>query len=282
MLFRSKPYLQARVAYLEDDLNDPEEKEVVALVTNLLSQFSRVAELSPGLPQEVVAMAKAIKERGTLADMIASTINTTPADKQKILESRGVKARLTEVTRQVAQQLEILELGNKIQSQVKGDMEKGQREYYLRQQLKAIREELGEKDEATVEVEDYRERVKALNLPEEALKEANRELDRLSRMHPSSAEYTVASTYLDWITSLPWHTSTEDNLDIKKARRILDEDHTGLEKAKRRIIEYLAVRKLKPDSKGPILCFAGPPGTGKTSLGKSIARALGQIGRAHV
>jgi ATP-dependent Lon protease len=172
--------------------------------------------------------------------------------------------------------LDILELGNKIQSQVKGDMDKSQREYYLRQQLKAIKEELGEKDEASVEIDEYRAKIDEKNLPEEALKEADRELERLSRMHPSSAEYTVASTYLDWITSLPWHESSPDNLDIKKARKILDDDHFGLEKPKKRIIEYLAVRKLKPESKGPILCFAGPPGTGKTSLGQSIARALGR------
>jgi ATP-dependent Lon protease len=172
--------------------------------------------------------------------------------------------------------LDILELGNKIQSQVKGDMDKSQREYYLRQQLKAIKEELGEKDESSVEIDEYRAKIDEKNLPEEALKEANRELERLSRMHPSSAEYTVASTYLDWITSLPWHDASPDNLDIKKARKILDDDHYGLEKPKKRIIEYLAVRKLKPESKGPILCFAGPPGTGKTSLGQSIAHALGR------
>jgi ATP-dependent Lon protease len=211
-----------------------------------------------------------------MADMIASTINSTPVEKQKILETVDVKERLKEVTRLVNHQRDILELGSKIQNQVKGDMDKSQREYYLRQQLKAIKEELGEKDEAGVEIDEYRAKIEEKNLPDEARKEAERELDRLSRMHPSSAEYTVASTYLDWITALPWHDRTPDNLDIKKARKILDDDHFGLEKPKRRIIEYLAVRKLKPESKGPILCFAGPPGTGKTSLGQSIARALGR------
>jgi ATP-dependent Lon protease len=176
----------------------------------------------------------------------------------------------------VNHQVEILELGNKIQTQVKGDMEKSQRDYYLRQQLKAIREELGEKDDASVEIEELRRKIAAKNLPGEARREAERELDRLARMHPSSAEYTVASSYLDWMTALPWHDATPDALDIRKARKILDEDHFGLEKPKRRIIEYLAVRKLKPASKGPILCLVGPPGTGKTSLGQSIARALGR------
>jgi ATP-dependent Lon protease len=269
-----KPYLEAQVKHIEE--REPNDNETEALMSNLISLFTKIVELSPGLPQEIGGMAKSIQEPGTVADMAASTINSTPEEKQKILEIIDIKNRLKEVTRLANHQLEILELGNKIQSQVKGDMEKSQREYYLRQQLKAIKEELGEQDEATVEVDEYRAKIEEADLAPEAKKEAERELNRLSRMHPSSAEYTVASTYLDWITSLPWHKSTEDTLDINKARRILDEDHYGLEKPKRRIIEYLAVRKLKPESKGPILCFAGPPGTGKTSLGQSIARALGR------
>jgi ATP-dependent Lon protease len=270
----SRPYLRARVQVLEED--ETKGKETEALMSNLVGQFIRIVELSPGLPPEIGQMAKSIPEAGTLADMIASTINATPQEKQKVLETQNVKERLKEVTRLVNHQLSVLELGNKIQSQVKGDMDKSQKEYYLRQQLKAIKEELGEKDESQVEIEEYRVKIEEKNLPTEARKEAERELDRLSRMHPSSAEYTVASTYLDWITALPWHESTPDAVDIKKAQKILDEDHYGLEKPKRRIIEYLAVRKLKPESKGPILCFAGPPGTGKTSLGQSIARALGR------
>ena len=269
-----KPYLVARV----ESINDVEklDNETEALMSNVISQFERIVELSPGLPPEIAQMAKTIQEPGTLADMIASTINSNPEEKQIVLEMVDVKKRLKEVTRLVNHQFDILELGDKIQNQVKGDMDKSQREYYLRQQLKAIKEELGEKDEASVEIDEYRAKIDEKNLPDEARKEADRELDRLSRMHPSSAEYTVASTYLDWITALPWHDSTQDNLDIKKARKILDNDHFGLEKPKRRIIEYLAVRTLKPESKGPILCFAGPPGTGKTSLGLSIARALGR------
>ena len=270
----SRPYLRARIQVLEED--ETKGKETEALMSNLVGQFNRIVELSPGLPPEIGQMAKSIPEPGTLADMVASTINATPQEKQKVLETQNVKERLKEVTRLVNHQLSVLELGNKIQSQVKGDMDKSQKEYYLRQQLKAIKEELGEQDDTQVEIEEYRAKIEEKNLPPEARKEAERELDRLARMHPSSAEYTVASTYLDWITALPWHDSTPDNVDIKKAQKILDEDHYGLEKPKKRIIEYLAVRKLKPESKGPILCFAGPPGTGKTSLGQSIARALGR------
>ncbi|MBW2706934.1 MAG: endopeptidase La, partial [Deltaproteobacteria bacterium] len=266
--------LVARIELLQDV--EKKDNETEALMSNIIGQFERVVELSQGLPPEIAQMAKTIQEAGTLADMIASTINSSSEEKQLVLEIKDVKLRLKEVTRLLNHQLDILELGNKIQSQVKGDMDKSQREYYLRQQLKAIKEELGEKDEASVEIDEYRAKIDEKNLPEEARKEADRELERLSRMHPSSAEYTVASTYLDWVTSLPWHDASPDNLDIKKARKILDDDHYGLEKPKKRIIEYLAVRKLKPESKGPILCFAGPPGTGKTSLGQSIAHALGR------
>ena len=271
---QEKPYLKASVKHIKDI--ETKDKEIEALMSNMIGQFSKIAELSPGLPQEIVMMAKSIQEPGILADMISSTINSSLEEKQRVLEIYDIKKRLKEVTRLLNYQLEILELGSKIQSQVKGDMDKRQREYFLREQLKAIKEELGEKDEAAVEVEDYKAKIEEKNLPEEARKEAERELNRLSRMHPSSAEYTVASTYLDWLTALPWHESTEDNMDIAKARKILDQDHFGLDKAKQRIIEYLAVRKLKPESKGPILCFAGPPGTGKTSLGRSIANALGR------
>ena len=269
-----KSYLRAEVAHFEDI--EHQNDQTAALMANIIKQFVRIVELSPGLPQEIAQMAGSIKEPGTLADMIASTINSSAEEKQKVLETQDATARLKMVTKLVNHQLSILELGNKIQSQVKGDMDKRQREYYLRQQLKAIKEELGETEEGSVEIDEYRAKIHERGLPEEAVKEAERELDRLSKMHPSSAEYTVASTYLDWLTELPWNESTTDNLDIKKARKVLDDDHFGLEKPKRRIIEYLAVRKLKPDSKGPILCLAGPPGTGKTSLGASIARALGR------
>jgi ATP-dependent Lon protease len=265
-------YQQARIKVIED--KEVKDIETEALMSNLVALFDRILKLSPFLPPEFGPMAKSVNEAGILADLIASIINAPLEEKQKILDIADTKERLKELTRLVTHQMDILELGNKIQTKVKDDMDKGQRDFYLRQQLKAIKQELGETDENVVETEEYRKKIDAKNLPEEAKKEADRELERLSRMHPSSAEYTVASTYLDWITALPWNESTQDNLDIKKARKILDEDHYGLAKAKKRILEYLAVRKLKPDSKGPILCFVGPPGTGKTSLGHSIARAL--------
>ncbi|HOG10330.1 MAG TPA: endopeptidase La [Smithella sp.] len=271
-IIEGKPYQQARIKLLEE--KDAKDLETEALMANLLSLFDRILKLSPFLPPEFGPMAKSITEAGTLADLIASIINAPVEEKQKILNIADIKKRLKELTLMVNHQMDVLELGNKIQTKVKDDIDKSQREYYLRQQLKAIRQELGETDENAVETEEYRKKIEEKNLPEEAKKEALRELERLSRMHPSSAEYTVSSTYLDWMTTLPWNESTNDNLDIGKARRVLDEDHYGLTKPKKRIIEYLAVRKLKPDSKGPILCFVGPPGTGKTSLGQSIARAL--------
>jgi ATP-dependent Lon protease len=270
-----KPYLRAQVEIIKD--KEGKDKETEALMGNILVLYNKIVQFSPDLPQTIGSAAKSIEEPGMLADMIATTINSTIEEKQKVLEIQDVKERLKEVARLLNYQLEILEIGHKIQAQVKGKIDKKQREYYLRQQLEAIRKELGEtEEEPALEVEEYSKKIEEKKLPEEAEKEAKRELNRLSRMHPDSSEYTVASTYLDWITSLPWNTSTTDRLDIKKARKILDEDHFGLGKAKKRIIEYLAVRKLKPDSKGPILCLAGPPGTGKTSVGRSIARALGR------
>ena len=272
---QDKKYMQARIDVMKSR-NADRNKENRALMANIIEQYEKVVDLSPGLPSEMGHMIKSLQEPNVLADMVASTINAPVLEKQKVIELLDVNKRLRKVTRLVNDQLEILEMGSKIQNQVKEDMDKRQREYYLRQQLKAIKEELGETGDESVEIKEYRAKIEEKDLPQEAKKEAERELQRLSRMHPSSSEYVVASTYLDWLTSLPWNESSKDKLDIKEARRILNNDHYGLEKPKKRILEYLAVRKLKDDSKGPILCFFGPPGTGKTSLGRSIARALGR------
>ncbi|WP_321494305.1 endopeptidase La [uncultured Desulfobacter sp.] len=272
---KNRDYMHAGISVLKSR-NDDKNKENRALMANIVEQYEKIVKLSPGLPAEMGQMVKTIQEPGALADMVASTINAPVVEKQKVLELIDVNRRLKKVTRLVNDQLDILEMGFKIQSQVREDMDKRQREYYLRQQLKAIQEELGENNQEAVELQEFRTLIRETPMPEEARKEAQRELDRLSRMHPSSSEYVVSSTYLDWLTSLPWNEYSQDRLDIAEARKILDQDHYGLEKPKKRILEYLAVRKLKNDSKGPILCFAGPPGTGKTSLGKSIAKALGR------
>ncbi|MFP3980024.1 MAG: endopeptidase La [Desulfobacterales bacterium] len=268
------PYFKARVEHVHVD--ETRDKEIEAMMSNLVTQYQKVVQLSASLSDEMGSMAKSLEEPGTLADMVTSTIDSDTREKQEVLEIFDVKHRLHKVTQLVSYQTDILEIGNKIQSQVKGDMEQQQREYYLRQQLKAIQQELGEMDESGSEVEEYRNRLYEKNLPEEAHKEAERELNRLARMHPSSAEYTVALTYLDWMTALPWNETTPDELDLESAEKVLENDHYGLEKAKRRILEYLAVLTLNPEIKGPILCLAGPPGVGKTSLGHSIARALGR------
>ncbi len=270
----TEPYMKARLERLYDKV--VKDKEVEALIYNLRNLFQKVLELSPNIPSELGTIALNIEDPGTLSDMIASSLNISISERQDILETLEAKARLEKVMRLVTRQTEILELGRKIHTQVKGEIDKTQRQYYLREQLKAIKNELGEKDELSAEIDELRAKVEEKKLPEVVNKEAMRELGRLARMHPSSAEYTVAMTYLDWILDLPWHERTEDNLDIVAAQKILDEDHYDLEKVKKRIIEYLAVRKLKADMKGPILCFVGPPGTGKTSLGRSVAKALGR------
>jgi ATP-dependent Lon protease len=269
-----KPYMKAEVDNIDDDQST--DIEIKGMMSGLVSVFSKIIEISPILPKEFAAMAQSIAEPGTLVDMTISTLSCPVEEKQKILEMFDVRQRLKESMRLINEQLEIVKLGNQIQRQAKGDIDKNQREYFLRQQLKNIKDELGEQENDNVEINEYRKKIKETDIPEQAKKEAERELLRLERMHPSSSEYTVSSTYLDWLTSLPWNNSSEDNLNIKKAQKILNQDHYGLDKAKKRIIEYLAVRKLKKDPKGPILCFVGPPGTGKTSLGRSIARSLGR------
>lgn len=270
-----KTYIQAKIKVLKNR-NSKRSKENRALMSNIIEQYEKIVKLSPGLPPEMVDLVKSLQDPDVLADMVASSINAPVEEKQRALEFLDVKKRLQSVTRLVNDQLDILEMGSKIQSQVKEDMDKKQRDYYLRQQLKTIKEELGETDDENIELTEYREKIEAKELEGEVFKEALRELDRLAKMHPSSSEYVVSSTYLDWITALPWNEKSEEQIDIKKARAVLDNDHYGLDKPKQRILEYLSVRKLKKDSKGPILCFTGPPGTGKTSLGRSIAKALGR------
>jgi ATP-dependent Lon protease len=268
------PYFVGEVQVLPEE--EAKGVEIDALVMNLKNLFQRAVELALHLTAELKNMVLNIKDAGILADIIASNLNINPSEKQEVLEVVNVKDRLNKVHLLLAREVQILELGDKIQSQVKEDIDKTQREYYLREQMKAIKKELGEIDEHSAELKELKQKVENAGMPEEARRTAEKELDRLSKMPPASAEYTVARTYLDWLIELPWSKSTDDNLAISHARQILDEDHYNLEKVKKRILEYLAVRKLKNDMKGPILCFVGPPGVGKTSLGMSIARAMGR------
>ena len=267
------PYYQARVTSIEEE--KLEGINVEAFIKNIKELFQKVVELSPQVPSELTAMITSLTNPGMLSDFVTSSLNIPVEEKQEILDVFDVQKRLDRILEILNRELQVLELGQKIQSQVKEGIDKNQREYYLREQLKAIQKELGEEDEQT-ESEELQQRLEEANLPEEAQKTAKKELERLKRMHPSSAEYTVSRTYFDWLLDLPWNGHTDDNLNITEAQKVLDEDHYDLEKVKKRIIEFLAVRQLKKDMKGPILCFVGPPGVGKTSLGKSIARALGR------
>ncbi len=269
-----EPYLRATIEKLDDVV--VESKEVDALRANLLSVFSRIVSLVPYLPEELEMAAANVEEPGALAFLVASTMRIKTEDKQELLEEADVEQRLRKLTRILARELEVLELGSKIQSDVRSEIDKTQREYFLRQQLKAIQQELGETNEQEAEVNELRTKLDQLVLPDEVRKAAEHELERLAQIQSASAEYPVIRTYLDWIVTLPWSISSDDNLDIAHAREILDRDHYDLEKVKDRILEYLAVRKLKSDLHGPILCFVGPPGVGKTSLGRSIAEAMGR------
>jgi len=269
-----EPYFKARSEVIDEGL--AQGVEIDALMMNLKNLFQRAVELAPYLTSELGTMVSNIKSPAILADLIASNLNISTTEKQGILETFDIRERLTKVHLFLNKEVQVLELGNKIQSQVKEDMDRTQREYYLREQLKAIKKELGELDEHSSEIKELKEKIKKAKMPPEALAAAEKELDRLAKIPPASAEYTVARTYLDWLAELPWSETTEDNLDIDNAQKILDEDHYDLEKVKKRILEYLAVRKLKADMKGPILCFVGPPGVGKTSLGRSIARTMGR------
>ena len=269
-----QPYLVARISELPD-VTEPS-AELEALTRNVQRTFSEIVEQIPYLPEELQMAVANIDDPAALGHLIAGALRVGTEEKQKLLEEIDVAKRLRHLSRILARELEVVQLGTQIQTQVQSEIDKGQREFFLRQQLKAIQDELGEEDEQQAEVNELRERIDQAELPEHALKAAERELSRLEKLPPAAAEHGVIRTYLEWLVELPWSEETEDNLDIKHARKVLDADHYDLEKVKDRILEYLAVRRLKPDSPGPILCFVGPPGVGKTSLGRSIARALGR------
>ena len=271
---QTDPYLVGEFVELPDELEQT--PEVEALTRNVQNLFGRVIGLVPYLPEELQLAAANVEDPSALCNLVASTLRLETEEKQRLLELTNVAVRLREVSAILNRELEVFELGSKIQSQVQEEMEKGQREFFLRQQLKAIQEELGEGDADQAEVNELRSRLDELHLPDEVRKAAERELGRLEKLPSAAAEYGVIRTYLDWLVSLPWNQRTEDNLDLDHARRVLDEDHFDLEKVKERILEHLAVSKLKNDVSGQILCFVGPPGVGKTSLGQSIARALGR------
>src|SRR5690242_19655103 len=268
------PYLVGEFEVVADEIEETPELE--ALTRSVQGEFSRLISLVPYLPAELELAAANVDDPSALSHLVASTLRLKTDEKQGLLEQRDVTARLRDVLRILKRELEVVELGTKIQSQVQSELEQGQREYFLRQQLKAIQQELGEGDAEQAELNELRERVAEKQLPEDAKKAVERELARLEKLPAASAEYGVIRTYVDWILSLPWNETTEDNLDLERAREILDEDHYDLEKVKDRILEYLAVSKLKNDLSGPILCFVGPPGVGKTSLGQSIARTVGR------
>jgi ATP-dependent Lon protease len=271
---QTAPYLKAKVKKLEESGVDDDEAE--ALSMSLRDIAKQVIQLMPELPREAGSLIDSIQAPGALADLVAANLDAPVEEKAQLLETVDAKDRIRKVLRLLTRQLEILKMRERINSQIKEEMGKNQREYVLRQQLKAIKEELGEDDGDQGDLDGIEERIAKANLPNEAEQVAKKQLKRLRNMQVGSAEYTVVRTYLDWILDLPWHNSTPDNLDIAAVRKVLDEDHYGLEKVKKRILEYLAVRKLKKDKKGPILCLIGPPGVGKTSLGRSIARSLGR------
>ncbi len=273
----TQPYLRARVTAATEDTNDADHLEIDALARNIKTNFQQVVSLSPLLSDDLQTLAVNITEPGRLADFIASSLSTIgTAVKQDVLETLDIRTRMDNLNRILIKELEVLELGSKIQSQVQSEVGKNQREYFLREQMKAIQKELGEGDDQTKEIEELNEKIEAVGMPEGVKKEALRELDRLSKMPVAAAEYTVSRTYLDWLVALPWNKRTDEVIDLPKTKQTLDADHSGLEKAKDRILEYLAVRKLNPEVKGPILCFVGPPGVGKTSLARSIAESLGR------
>jgi ATP-dependent Lon protease len=268
----TEPYLRAEVVVHEENAEHP--RELNAKMANLRELAQRIIDLSPQIPSEASFLVRSIDNPGVLADIVASNLGISVEDKQDLLQTFDTSERMDAVVALLNKEIQVLELSNKIQSEVKGEMDKAQREYFLREQLKAIQKELGEVDDRQEEFEELKQKIKRARMPKDVEKVAFKELKRMARMSPGAAEYTVSRTYIDWLIELPWDISTTDVLDIEKAATILDEDHYDLEKVKTRILEYLAVRKLKQDMKGPILCLVGPPGVGKTSLAKSVARAM--------
>jgi ATP-dependent Lon protease len=266
--------LRARAEKLTDSTDKP--MAVQALMNNLLGVFRRIVELSPVLPEEAFGAAQGQDEPGRLADFVASTLNVEPNIRQEILAELDVQKRLERVTRLASDEVNILELSSQIQDATRQELDKGQREFILRQQLREIQKQLGETDDNAQELEDLQKQIDDAKMPPEAQSAADREMARLKRLPQAAAEYSVARNYLDYLLAIPWSISTEDNLDIAHAEQVLNDEHYGLQDVKDRVLEYLAVRRLKPDSKGPILCFVGPPGVGKTSLAHSIAHALGR------
>ena len=268
------PYYVAEIEILKEIVK--KDLELEALAKDIVKVYQELVNLSPYLPEELSAVVMNIEDPARLADFIATNTKMETEQRQEILETLDVKERLKKILAILTKELDVLKLGEELRNKIKNEMEKAQREYLLREQLKAIKKELGEEDEREAEFKELSERIEKAGMPDEVKKVALKELDRMRMMPPQAAEYTVIRTYLDWLIELPWSKETEDNLDIKRAKRILDADHYDLQDVKERILEFLAVRKLKKDSKGPILCFVGPPGVGKTSLGRSIARALGR------
>jgi ATP-dependent Lon protease len=271
------PYLRGEVTEASEVTREQDAIEIDALERNVRTTFQQVVQLSPVLSDDLATLAANVSGASRLADFIASNLGSIPTSaRQELLAAVDVRARLAELNRLLAKELEVLELGSKIQSEVQSEVGRNQREYLLREQMKAIQKELGEGDDQTREINELRDKIEAAGMPEDVKKEAVRELDRLAKIPAAAAEYTVARTYLDWLVALPWSKRTDEDIDLARAKGQLDADHSGLERAKDRILEYLAVRKLKPDVKGPILCFVGPPGVGKTSLARSIATSVGR------
>jgi len=277
---KTTPYLRVKIRPIEEPaIPAAEQMEIEALKRNIGSLFVKIVQLSPDLPDEMQSLPNNVQDPHILTDLIAQQMpRLSYQERQEVLETIDLKARMTRLMELLGREVQVLELGSRLQSEVAQELGKTQREYYLREQLRQIQKELGEGDERTQEIDELREKIATLGMPDEARREAERELDRLSRMNPAAPEHNVARTYIDWLVALPWQVSTDDNLDIPAVKEVLESDHYGLEKVKERILEYLSVRKFKQDgtARQPILCFVGPPGVGKTSLGRSIAKAMGR------